>query len=143
MANQSIPMNSFGFRVKIDGTDMGMFQEVSGLSVTLNVTDLQEGGLNNTTHKLIDGVSFSNVTLKRGLCTSESMFGWIKEAITGGIPKRRNVTIEVLGDDRQPVKTFILLNALPAKWDGPSLNVMQDSIATETLELAHEGLTIA
>jgi phage tail-like protein len=142
MANQSIPMNTFGFKVKVGDEELGLFQEVSGLSVQLNVTDLKEGGVNNTTHKLIDGVSFSNVTLKRGLCSAGSMFGWIAKAINGDVPERRTVTITMLGDDGKPVKTFTLQNALPVKWDGPSLNVMQDSIATESLELAHEKLTI-
>ena len=143
MAGNSIPMNTFGFKVKVGGEDFGLFQEVSGLSVQLNVTDLQEGGCNNTTRKLIDGVSFSNVTLKRGLCAAGGMFGWIETAINGGIPDRRTVTIEILGDDGAPVKTYTLDRALPVKWDGPSLNVMQDSIATESLELAHEGLKVS
>ena len=140
-----IPMNSFGFRVYFgdEGTDDmgGLFQEVSGLSVQVNVTDLQEGGQNSKTYKLIDGVTFSNVTLKRGLC-GEGMYAWIDRVRKGEI-ERKTVRIEVLGDGKdEVVRTYKLDRAIPVKWDGPSLNVMQDAIATESLELAHEGLEV-
>jgi hypothetical protein len=35
------------------------------------------------------------------------------------------------------------MNAIPVKWDGPTLNVMQDAIATETLVIAIEGLSVS
>ena len=143
MANL-IPVNSFGFKVLIDGKELGLFQEVSGLSVQVNVTDLAEGGLNTSTHKLIEGVSYSNVTLKRGLCDASGLYTFILPAINGEIDKLRigTVTIISLDESGNEGMKYELKDAVPVKWDGPSLNVMQDSIATETLELAHEGLTV-
>ena len=41
-----------------------------------------------------------------------------------------------------PMRMRKVLNAVPKKWDGPSLNVTSDAMATETLVLAHEGLEI-
>jgi len=144
-----VPFGSFGFKVEIsldEGNAMGCFQEVSGLSAQLNVTDLVEGGVNNKTHKLIGNASFSNIVLKRGLCDT-SMFSWINGFINGTEIKRLSGTISILGDEMENgqykvVRKFIFKDAIPVKWDGPTLNVMQDAIATESLELAHEGLTI-
>ncbi|MBO4350289.1 MAG: phage tail protein [Proteobacteria bacterium] len=136
-------MNSFGFKVLFDSNDDmgGLFQEVSGLSIQVNVTDLQEGGENTKTHKLVEGVTFSNVTLKRGMC-GVGMYSWIDDVRKGNV-SRKTIRIQVLGDKKdEVVKTYVLDRAIPVKWDGPSLNVMQDSIATESLELAHEGLTV-
>ena len=141
----AVPFGSFGFKViiKIDGEDkdLGCFQEVSGLSVTINVEDVAEGGVNNTTHKIITGASYSNIVLKRGLCDA-GMFGWIKKVLDNQLPNRVDGTITILGDDRQPVKNYKFKRGIPVTWDGPSLNVTSDAIATETLEIAHEGLTV-
>ena len=52
-----------------------------------------------------------------------------------------NGTIKILDDAGKVAKTYSFKNAVPVKWDGPALSVMQDAIATESLELAHEGLT--
>jgi len=134
------PFGSFGFKVNVSagGGGCGCFQEVSGLSAQVNVTDLVEGGVNNTTYKLLGNANFSNVVLKRGLVDG-ALFDWMNQVIEGKI-ERQDIKIEILGDKREPVMSFILVNAVPIKWDGPSLNVMQDAIATESLEIAHEGL---
>lgn len=142
----STPFGSFGFKVELSLSGKsgisGCFQEVSGISAQLNVTDLVEGGANHTTHKLINNASFSNIILKRGLCSAE-MFGWIQSFISGNVGPRVSGTITILNDAHKPVQRISFKNAIPVKWDGPALNVNQDAIATETLELAHEGLTVS
>lgn len=140
----SVPFGSFGFKVIVSaGEGMACFQEVSGLSAQLNVEDVVEGGRNNTTRKLIGVASYSNITLKRGLC-SDSMFQWIKSYIEGNFKERLCGTIQILGDDgKKVVKQFKFKNGIPVKWDGPSLSVSSDAIATESLEIAHEGLELA
>lgn len=138
------PYGSFGFKVIVTGADgsLGCFQEVSGLSAQVNVTDLVVGGMNHTTKKLLGNATYSNVTLKRGLCDG-TMFDWIQSVINGGKITRLKVEIQILADDgKTAAVVYTLNNAVPVKWDGPSLSVMQDGIATESLELAHEGLTV-
>ena len=135
------PLGSFGFRVSLGGGDLSLFQEVSGLGVQINVKDQPEGGMNFSSHKVLDNATFNDVTLKRGLIGPE-MFSWINDVVAGNI-QRRAVKIEVLDDKGNPAKTFICMNAIPVKWDGPTLNVMQDAIATETLVIAIEGLSVS
>lgn len=144
-----VPFGSFGFKVEVNipgnsGDMMACFQEVSGLSVQINVTDLVEGGVNHTTRKLLGNASYSNIVLKRGLCDS-SMFDWINSFVHGcgaGPVSRFDGFIRILDDAGKVVKSYKFENAIPVKWDGPTLNVMQDAIATESLELAHEGLSV-
>ncbi|MCL2325080.1 MAG: phage tail protein [Proteobacteria bacterium] len=139
------PYGSFGFKVvvKVDGADapIGYFQEVSGLSVQINVQDVVEGGLNDTTRKLIGNASYTNITLKRGVC-DKGMFAWIEKFLQGGKITRLDGSIELLDDSGATKLTYTFKKGIPVKWDGPSLSVMQDAIATETLEIAHEGLKI-
>ena len=143
MPNNLAPFGSFGFKVvlkSLNDEQMGLFQEVSGLSIQVNVTDLVEGGVNDHTHKIIGNTTYSNVVLKRGLF-NRTFFDWIRSVSRGKI-ERDSLIIEILGDDLKPVMKYKCDNAVPVKWDGPSLNVMSDAIATESLELAHEGLEI-
>lgn len=137
------PFGAYGFKVVLNtlsGEQMGLFQEVSGLSVQVSVTDLVEGGVNNKTHKLLGNTTYSNIVLKRGLF-NRTFFDWIKDVSNGKVT-RETLEIQILGDDLKPVMTYKCDRAVPVKWDGPSLNVTSDAIATESLEFAHEGLEL-
>jgi phage tail-like protein len=37
---------------------------------------------------------------------------------------------------------FTFLEGWPSRWDGPDLNAQGNGVAIETLEIAHEGLTL-
>jgi phage tail-like protein len=136
------PFGAFGFKVEVDGGGaLGCFQEVSGLGISIDVETLKEGGVNKTTHQLIKGASYSNVTLKRGLCDI-GMYKWINDVLEGNVT-RYSVVITLLDDEQKPVMKYKLAQAIPVKWDGPTLSVSSDAIATETLVFAHEGLTVS
>lgn len=140
------PYGSFGFRVNLkdaEGHELGCFQEASGLSIQVGVEDMAEGGLNSTTHKVITGTSYANIVLKRGLCSAD-MYGIIEKVVNAkGNITRIDGSIDLLDDAGNPIKTFSFVRGIPVKWDGPSLSVMSDAIATESLEIAHEGLTVS
>lgn len=137
------PFASFNFKVEIssDGNNevLALFQEVTGLSASIEVTDLKEGGVNSTVHKLIGHASYGNVTLKRGLIDN-AFTQWINDALNGTI-YRKDIIITINDDSGEHI-SYKLLRTLPVKWEGPNLNVMNDSIATESLELAVEGMII-
>lgn len=135
------PFASFNFRVEVSDSNgrLALFQEVSGLSINISTTDFEEGGVNNTTHKIIGHASYGNVTLKRGLIDGE-FFIWISD-ISNGVIKRRDIIIK-LEDESGDTVSYKLLHAIPVRWNGPNLNVMSDSIAIESIEFAVEGLEI-
>jgi hypothetical protein len=41
-----------------------------------------------------------------------------------------------------PIKIWKFERALPKKWSGPALNSMTTALAIESLEIAHEKLTL-
>jgi phage tail-like protein len=56
--------------------------------------------------------------------------------------KRGAVTVTLLGDDGLEVRSWAFAGAFPVKWTGPSLNAKSNNVATETLEIAHQGLLL-
>ena len=52
------------------------------------------------------------------------------------------MTISMLGADGSPVVSWKIANAWPVKLEGPGFKANGNEVAIETLELAHEGLTV-
>ena len=61
------PAPAYLFFVELSGVFAALFTECSGLEVKRDVKEVVEGGVNNYVHKLPGRVSFSDITLKRGL----------------------------------------------------------------------------
>jgi phage tail-like protein len=136
------PYLNFNFTVDIGvGEELG-FSEVEGLSAEIEVIEYREGADRvNTARKLPGLAKYSNVTLRRGITGRTDLFEWWKSVRDGQV-QRRNVTITLLDETRQPVLRWLLRNAWPVKVEGPDLNATGNEVAIETLELAHEGLEL-
>ena len=62
--------------------------------------------------------------------------------IVNGAADRRNVTIVLMNEAREPVLRWHAENAWVNKIEGPSLKAAGNEVAMESVELVHEGLTI-
>ena len=136
------PYLNFNFTVDIGVGDELGFSEVEGLAGEIEVIEYREGADKvNTARKLPGLAKYPNVMLKRGITGRTDLFEWWKSVRDGQV-QRRNVTITLLDEQRQPVLRWLLRNAWPVKLEGPTLNATGNEVAIETLELAHEGLEI-
>ncbi|MCB9076081.1 MAG: phage tail protein [Anaerolineaceae bacterium] len=143
--NYEDPLLVFKFQVEIEGIIEGFFTECSGLSVEREVETYKEGGLNNYEHKLPGRLKYGNVTLKRGMTTSQALlWDWFHKNADDGKEffqvKRNNVTIKQLDLMGNKVKEWTLSEAYPVKWKGADLKSDGNQVAIETLELAHHGI---
>ena len=136
------PYLNFNFTVDIGVGDELGFSEAEVPSGEIEVIEYREGADRvNTARKLPGLAKYPNVTLKRGITGRTDLFEWWKSVRDGQV-QRRNVTITLLDEQRQPVLRWLLRNAWPVKIEGSSLNATGNEVAIETLELAHEGLEI-
>ena len=129
------------FYVEIGGKDGGkqihaLFTEVSGLQVEMQVMEYEEGGTNTFVHRLPGRLKVGNVTLKRGLTKSNEFLRWCMKL------ERRNVTVVMYDSTGQPVIRWNFANAYPVKWVGPQFTADSSTLAIESIELTHEGLTV-
>ena len=136
------PVTAFHFQVEWGGTRIG-FTEVSGLTVELQTIDYREGNSKEYNVTKMPGIpQFSNITLKRGMFRSDNeFFQWLNTVKLNDI-ERRDLTISLLNEEHEPITVWKVKEAFPSKVEGPSLNSTGNEVAVETIELAHEGLTI-
>ncbi len=138
MASEAYP--SCRFYVMVDGQPQGVFTEINGLQIEMDVMDYEEGGNNGFVHRLPGITRVSNITLKRGMTSTNELFKWCAE-IAGGKFTRRHVTIVMYDSAGTELIRWNVLNAYPVKWIGPQFSQSSDS-AVETIELAHEGISL-
>ena len=129
------------FYVSIDDKMQGVFTEVSGLQIEMDVMEYQEGGRNDSVHRLPGFTKVSNITLKRGMTTSNDFFKWCAATASGTIT-RRHVTIVMYDTAGNELIRWNFPHAYPVKWIGPQFRASDAAAAIETLELAHEGMTL-
>ena len=85
---------------------------------------------------------FGNITMKKGVFTKDnSLFDWFNETKMNVI-KRKAVTISLLDESHAPTMVWKLKNAFPTKITGTDLKADGNEVAVESIEIAHEGLTI-
>jgi len=141
-AERRDPYRTFNFQLEIDGIPLGAFSEVSGLTAEGDAVDYREGtDVQQNVRKLPGLRKFTNITLKRGYTQDKSLWRWYGN-IMNGQQDRRDVTIVLLNESRQPVLRWHAENAWVNKIEGPRFKAAGNEIAMESVELVHEGLTI-
>jgi phage tail-like protein len=118
---------------------LGGFSECSGLEMSLQVEEFKEGGNNGRMLKFPTRVTWSNITLKKGLGAGTALWDW-HYGFTEGQGRRRDGVIVLLTDLHVPNHIWYFRRGLPVKYTGPALNATQSSVAIESIEIAHEGI---
>jgi phage tail-like protein len=133
------PYRGFRFRVEIDGITVAHFSEVSGLQIETETEPYEEGGVNDFVHQLPKRTKFQHITLKRGITDIGELWQWHQEVVSGKF-KRKNGSIILLDEAGEDRWRWIFASAFPVKWTGPDLKADSNTIAFESVELAHNGI---
>jgi phage tail-like protein len=140
------PYSQFNFLVDIgsgstDGADAG-FQEVSELGMEVAVAEYRAGNAKTNEVQKITGLAkYPNISLKRGLIGSLTLYKWLDQIRNGDQSALRTVTIQLLNEDRtQVVLTWKLLRARIVKHTSGPLNAKGTDVAMEEMVLAYERL---
>jgi phage tail-like protein len=127
------------FKVVIDSYgSLGSWSKCDGLTVEFDIQEYQEGGQNDYVHRLPGRCKYQNVKLTRLIDnSSESVASWVAGQRTK--VSRSSAEISVLDPAGAVVAQWNLQDVYPVKWTGPSLDAGGNQMATEVLELAHNG----
>jgi phage tail-like protein len=148
------PYSQFNFRVSWEpatdneGDSMGEesveagFQEVSGIGMEITVAEYRAGNFpTNEAIKVTGMVKTPDITLKRGVMGRLDLYQWLNDVRDGSQRQLKNVTIRLMTEDRNAVaQEWLLKNARPMKYTGPSLNGKGTDVAVEELVLSAERI---
>ncbi|MBO3274747.1 phage tail protein [Pseudomonas schmalbachii] len=136
------PLPKFHFQVQWGGARIG-FTEISGLDVETEVIEYRDGALREFSKLKIPGMQkYPNVTMKRGVFKSDNdYFNWWNTVSLNTV-ERRDVIVSLLNEAHEPVMVWKIKNAWPTKIGSTDLKADGNEIAIESIELAHDGLTI-
>ena len=119
----------------------GEFMEVKGLGADLEVTAYPEGGVNDHVHQLPVRHSWGRISLRRGVVRDGGLlWSWYVAGLIQSPGARRDGSIILMTSAGTPAMSWTFHAGLAAKWVGPELNAMQNAVAIEALDIAHEGL---
>ncbi|MDY6855095.1 MAG: phage tail protein [Thermodesulfobacteriota bacterium] len=136
------PLPKFHFSVDW-GDEKFAFSEVSGLDVESEVIEYRDGIMPEYSKIKMPGMQkYSNITLKRGTFQGDNRFyEWWKTTQLNTV-QRRDLIISLLNENHDPVFVWTAKNAWPIKVQSTDLKADGSEVAIETMEIAHEGLTI-
>jgi phage tail-like protein len=133
------------FVFEVDGVEIGHFQEVSGLQVSIAVESVEEGGENGFVHQLPGRMTWPNITLKRGITQTDNLFTWFNKSsgeqfgAAGNTLTRSTAAITLTGPAGKRLRAWEFVGAFPVKWTGPDFTSDTSTAASESLEIAHHG----
>lgn len=118
----------------------GGFSECAGLDMTLEAEKLKEGGRNDGELQFPGQITWTNLTLKRGVSRIfQSGWDWLYDFGQGKV-KRMDGLIILMDERHIPHNVWTFKRGFPVKFQGPALKATENVVAIESLEIAHEGL---
>ena len=145
MSKKFYPPVGFYFKVYIEnfkqeGID-NAFQEVSGISMSLETKPLVEGGVNFMSRKLPGRTTYTDLVLKRGVIPKDSKLAKWCFAIFGsagnGTVDTKVVTVQLTNSQMKPMMTWTFHDAYPIKWDVSSFNAEKNDLVIENITLTY------
>ena len=139
------PVNQFNFLVDVgdgtDGPDAG-FQEVSGMGMEVALAEYRNGNRKENSVIKINGlVKATDVTLKRGVIGSLTLYQWLDAIRNGATDANRTVKVQLQSEDHsETIMTWKLIQARIMKHTSGPLNAKGTDVAMEELVLAYERL---
>jgi phage tail-like protein len=145
------PFGAYFFTVDIDGENISYpFKSCSGLKSESTVVELEEGGFNSTTRKLVGRTKYPNIVLKRGFVGAGTRLYKLRLKMMNDLPSgaaaekgfkmpnRFSGVITQKGPNNSCAK-WAFVNGWICKWEGPDFDATKNEISVESIEIAHEG----
>jgi len=145
MANRTTPFGAFNYVVNFDGGEVfGGFSDVSGIGTEVTIAEYRNGNEKENHVRKVAGIhKVSDVTLKRGILNSKSLFDWIQATRTQGPAAQKGVSITLLDETQKPVQSWVLRGVVPMKYTGPALaGKGGGEVAMEEVVLSAEAMEI-
>ncbi|MEM9903566.1 MAG: phage tail protein [Cyanobacteria bacterium P01_D01_bin.44] len=113
------------------------FQRVSGMSSTIETSEVREGGENLFTHRLPTRVTYDNLVLERGMVIGSPLNVEFNLAMSTLKFQPGNVLVMLLNAKDMPIAGWLFQETYPLKWSVSDLDANQSAVVIDTMELAY------
>jgi phage tail-like protein len=140
--NNNETFTSYYFAVELDAIDCCRFKSCSGLEMTTDVFEFEEGGYNLSTRKFAGQTRYNNIVLEHGVTSSNLLYDWHHYSVfTDNERERKSGSIVLMGTDGKEIKRWNFFRAFPVRWIGPNLIAgLHGEYAIEKFEIAIEEM---
>ena len=134
------PALSITYKCTVDGfLPLGIWTKIEGLGFEYDVFEYHEGGVNGFTQKRLGPMKYTNLRLSRPVdADSQWLSIWLTAQAIKVVPQ--TMAISALDSTGAEITTWNLAGVVPTKWNGPTLDIMGNAIATETLEVIYQEI---
>ena len=139
MAPSQTDIPAIYFGLETDQVQIPYFTAISGMEMTFDAFEYQEGGNNGFVHRLPGAVRHPNVSLSRSLTTDKTLFQWVQD--TQKAAKTCNLSITMFDSGGEQLFKWVFSDAFPIRWSGPHIEANGAYVAIETVEITHTGMT--
>ncbi|MBN1284762.1 MAG: phage tail protein [Anaerolineae bacterium] len=138
------PAVSFHFALEVSGKITGYFTAVDGIGSESEVAEhkITDKNKKPVIMKVPGRLTWTEVTLKRGITDNRDVWDWRKEVEDGSVASARaNGSIMMYDQTGTLVAQWDFINGWPSKVSGPGISSENSEIAIEEITIVHEGIT--
>lgn len=137
------PYPNSHFRLQIGGMDELEFDQMLLPEIGVEVNEYREGAdPAQASRKLPGRPYFSNLLLRRGFNGSLALYQWWLAASRGDSDARRDIALDLLNENHEPVLRLAFRNAFPARYTFSPLDAQDGSPWVESIEVAFDSFSM-
>jgi phage tail-like protein len=143
MPSREDPLVGFKFGLEISGKLTGFFTSVGGIGSESEVIEHKIVSDKGETiiQKLPGRMTWTEVTLKRGVTSNIDIWNWRKMVVDGKVEDARtNCSIIAYDQTMKEIARWNFENAWPSKVVGPELDSGSTAYMIEDVTIVHEGM---
>lgn len=128
------------FEVTVEGSvPLGSWSKADGLDVSWDICDYRAGDQGNERYYVPGKTTYSAIRLTRAASAEDTPK--VREWLSKNSFQYSAITASIILKDsaNNPVNTWNLRRVMPTKWSITSFDSTASAVATETLELVHNG----
>lgn len=116
------------------------FQKVSGITSTIEMKEVEEGGEHLFVHRVPSQIVHGNLILERGLIIGSPLYEEFNLAMNTLCFTPGNVLVMLLNENHLPIANWLFQETYPVKWSISDLDANQNAVVIETIELRYSRL---
>ena len=118
------------------------FQKVSGITATVEVDSVNEGGENLFTYHLPKRITHENLKLERGMVIGSPLNIEFNTVMSLFQFTPGNVMVSLLNEKNLPVANWLFLKTYPVRWSVSDLDATANAVVIDTMEIAYAHMQI-